>query len=614
MKALRLFSSIQSKLIIIYVLLILIAMQLIGVYFVRTLESYFINNFSDSLRKQTYLLAEFVEPYLNVKVRTEDASSEPTKDINAMVEKLFTLSGAEIQIIDGNGIVLSTSIESHRDVIGKKNTQTEVSRALQGIRLNERMVVDIDGLRKKRIATPIGSGGNIVGAIYIVASMEDLYRNMSRINQIFISGTVIALVLTALLGVILSSTITAPIKQIRKSTRAIAEGQFNQFVTVRSADEIGQLAESFNFMTSRLKEALGSIEEEKEKLAQVLANMSDGVVAADVDGRVIVMNRQAHMMFGILESEMVPRNMARLLNMNWSTIKEQAEHPDEAKQMWLQMQDEVEETRTVRITFTAIRRTDRKMAGIIAVLHDVTQQEQLEQQRKDFVANVSHELRTPLTTIKSYLEALVEDGALQEPELAERFLAVTRNETERMIRLVNDLLLLSQLDRPQSLLQPSSVNVTELLDEVSDRFAFQMQQKQMTCEVQVPTDLPPLLAERDKLDQVLDNLVSNAIKFTPEQGRIVIKAVRNDERWLTLSVSDNGIGIPKQDIAYIFDRFYRVDKGRSRQMGGTGLGLSIARTIVHAHGGTITIDSQLHKGTTVTFTLPVDDKGSATHV
>jgi two-component system sensor histidine kinase VicK len=238
----------------------------------------------------------------------------------------------------------------------------------------------------------------------------------------------------------------------------------------------------------------------------------------------------------------------------------------------------------------------------------------LEHQRKEFVANVSHELRTPLTTIKSYLEALVDDGALQDPELAERFLGVTRNETERMIRLVNDLLLISQLDRPQSQLNLQALQVGELLEEVSDRFAFQLQQKQMTCDVKFASELPPLLVDRDKLDQVLDNLLSNAIKFTPEQGRIVIKAEQLDARWIRISVQDNGIGIPKKDIEFIFDRFYRVDKGRSRQMGGTGLGLSIARTIIHAHGGTIAIESQLHTGTTVSFTLPIDEKGSADHV
>jgi two-component system sensor histidine kinase VicK len=599
MIASRLVSTIQSKLIIIYVLLILFAMQLIGVYFVRTLESFFINNFSDSLRKQTVLLSEFVEPYLTTQASGMALPSDSYRDINSMVDKLFTVSGAEIQVLDSNGIVLSTSLEAHRSFIGKKNTQTEVSRALQGVRDNEMMIVDAEGTRKKVIAMPVGGGGKIVGAVYIVASMEDLYQDMRRINQIFISGTVIALVLTALLGVMLSHTITKPIKQMRKSATAIADGDFNQFVSVHGEDEIGQLADSFNFMTSRLKEALTNIEEEKEKLALVLTNMSDGVIAADEYGRVIVMNRQARKMLLIEEQEGVRRNMAKLLDLSWSKIKEYAEggyvHTDSPN---------------VRIHFTTIRRKDKATAGIVAVLQDVTKQEQLEQQRKDFVANVSHELRTPLTTIRSYLEAL-DEGALAEAELAKRFVGVTRNETERMIRLVEDLLLLSQLERPEAQLKLHAISVQELLEEVADRFSFKLEQKHLTCRVQIESTLPVVLADRDQMDQVLDNLLSNAIKFTPEHGQVDIVAVQDGEQWVKFSVADTGIGIPEQDIEYIFDRFYRADKARSRQMGGTGLGLSIAQKIIHAHGGTISLTSQLNRGTVVVFTLPVAGRGRA---
>jgi two-component system sensor histidine kinase VicK len=601
MIASRLVSTIQSKLIIIYVLLILFAMQLIGVYFVRTLESFFITNFSDSLRKQTVLLSEFVEPYLTTQASGMALASDSYRDINSMVDKLFTVSGAEIQVLDSNGIVLSTSLEAHRSFIGKKNTQTEVSRALQGVRDNEMMIIDAEGTRKKVIAMPVGGDGKIVGAVYIVASMEDLYQDMRRINQIFISGTVIALVLTALLGVMLAHTITKPIKQMRKSATAIADGDFNQFVSVHGEDEIGQLADSFNFMTSRLKEALTNIEEEKEKLALVLTNMSDGVIAADEYGRVIVMNRQARKMLLIEEQEGVRRNMAKLLDMSWSKIKEYAE-----------VGYVLTDSPNVRISFTTIRRKDKATAGIVAVLQDVTKQEQLEQQRRDFVANVSHELRTPLTTIRSYLEAL-DEGALAEAELAKRFVGVTRNETERMIRLVEDLLQLSQLERPEAQLKLQTIKAQELLEEVADRFSFKMEQKQLTCRVHADTVLPPVLADRDQMDQVLDNLLSNAIKFTPEHGSVDIVAEQDGEHWVKVSVADTGIGIPEQDIQYIFDRFYRADKARSRHMGGTGLGLSIAQKIIHAHGGTISLSSQLNRGTVVAFTLPIAGRGGRAH-
>ena len=606
----RFFGTVQIKLIIIYVLLILIAMQLIGVYFVRTLESSFVENFSDSLQKQTYLLAEFVEPYLANQQSSSNLQQPEIVDINEMVRKLFTISGAEIQVIDDNGIVLSSSLESHQNFIGKKNTKKEVSRALQGIRLNESMVYDAEGLRKKIIATPVGSGREIFGAIYIEASMEDLYENINRINQIFISGTLIALGLTVLLGVILSHTITAPIKQMRKSATAIADGQFNQFVPVHANDEIGQLADSFNFMTSRLKEALSGIEEEKEKLATVLTHMSDGVVAADEYGRIILMNRQARQMFGYEEEHREIRNLARLLNKSWSAIKEASDRTGFSELMQLPWDEQsTNERQTLRVTFTPVRPKDMTLTGIIAVFQDVTIQQQLEQQRKDFVANVSHELRTPLTTIKSYLEALDEDEAIQDPELAKRFIGVARNETERMIRLVQDLLMLSQLERPAAMLQRKPISVQELLEEVSDRFAFQFQQKDLQFYLKISDQLPTIDADRDQMDQVLDNLLSNAIKFTPAKGRIEITAQQIDEQWIQVRVMDNGIGIPKKDIAFIFDRFYRADKARSRQMGGTGLGLSIAQTIVQAHGGSVSLESDVRSGTMVTFTVPASERG-----
>jgi two-component system sensor histidine kinase VicK len=238
------------------------------------------------------------------------------------------------------------------------------------------------------------------------------------------------------------------------------------------------------------------------------------------------------------------------------------------------------------------------------MLHDITEQEQLEDARREFVANVSHELRTPLTTMKSYLEAL-DDGAIEDPSLAHRFVGVMRNETERMIRLVNDLLHLSRLDSRKALISRVPTHVPDMLEEVADRFSFQLDQKEISIEIEVASGIQEVMLDRDQIDQVLDNLVSNAIKYTPEEGSIAIRARKTEKEWLEIVVQDNGIGIPRKDLARIFDRFYRVDKARSRNMGGTGLGLSIAREIVKAHGGTISLDSELNQGTRVTFALPV---------
>lgn len=601
MKGLRFFQSIQAKVIIIYVLLILIAMQLIGVYFVRTLESYFKNDFIESHNIQAELLTQWVEKYLNEETKLGD-TKKTYAEMNDVVNKLFANSSAEIQVIDANGFVLTTSMASHQAIIGQKNTQTEVNRALQGIKDNQRMFTDFDGVRKMIITKPVGSGVKVNGAIYIIASMEELYSTMNRINQFLITGTLIALGLTAGLGVVLSATITSPIKAITRQATAVAEGRFNEKVAVFGKDEIGQLGHTFNFMMERLRDALSLNEEEKEKLASILSNMNDGLIATDDDGRVIVVNRRAKQILELTEDDIVGRTLPEVLGITRETMKELQSGDD--PMLLLQFYHEGEEEHlSVRVTLTTVYSKEKGSASTIAMLQDVTDQEKLEEARREFVANVSHELRTPLTTIKSYLEAL-EDGALEEPQLAGKFVNVTRNETERMIRLVTDLLQLSRLDSKQAIIGREITDVAEMLEEVADRFAFQLEQRDIAIAVKVEAEVAEIMLDRDRIDQVLDNLVSNAIKYTPDGGHISLMARRLDTKQLEVSVQDTGIGIPKKDLSRIFERFYRVDKARSRNMGGTGLGLSIAREIVRAHGGNIGLESEFGQGTKVTFTLP----------
>lgn len=609
MRGIRFFQTVQSKLIVIYVLLILLAMQVIGVYFVRTMENSFKNNFTDSLNKQAYLLAEFVEPYLSANQEGKFVDGKRTyEDLSDVVSKLFPISSAEIQVIDANAVVrvVSSSLQNRQTILNQKNTQKEVTMALQGIRDVEREI-DENGEPKKVIAQPIGAGTKVIGAVYIVASMEELYGTMKRINKIFISGTLIALVLTAFLGVILSHTITNPIKEITRQATAMAEGDFNQQVDIMGSDEIGQLGQAFNYMTNRLKEALSLNEEEREKLASILSNMTDGVIATNDRGKVIVVNRRAEEMLQIKEGQAFEKEVFQLLGIPKEKIG--AYRLEEGHMTIINLPAPGdEEPLSVRVVFSPIHTSDRGVAGTIAVLQDVTEQEKLEQERKEFVANVSHELRTPLTTLRSYLEAL-EDGAMADQSLAPRFLHVARNETERMIRLVNDLLHLSKLDSKRAIPMKEPTNITEMLEEVADRFSFQLRQKNIRLRIDKKDKLGKVLLDRDQIDQVLDNLISNSLKYTPEGGHIRIVAQKVGDNWVEISVEDNGIGIPKKDINRIFDRFYRVDKARSRSMGGTGLGLSIAREIIKAHGGIITLESELNRGTKVTFTLPVRGEG-----
>ncbi|NMM52267.1 cell wall metabolism sensor histidine kinase WalK [Paenibacillus aquistagni] len=603
----RFLRTIQAKLIIIYVLLILIAMQLIGVYFVSTMKHTLTNNFTNDLQ----MTANFVLTYAEQKLKGEEEidSEGSLEDLEAIVRNLFNMNGVEIQILDATGKVLITSVQAHADYIGRKNTEMVVNRALQGIRDNEEVIIDEENVRKKVLAKPISSGTKIVGALYVVASMKDLYTTIEDINKIFLSGMVIALGLTAVLGVILAHTITQPIKNITRQATRVADGDFEGQVPVLGNDEIGQLSEAFNDMTRRLQEALSVNEEEKEKLASVLTNMSDGVIAADEQGRVILINRRASVMLGKRGQECENKPMADLLGVEPWQLEERAQ--DKVNWMLLPLHSaegdsEPHET-ILRVTFTPIHRRGEGITGTIVVLQDVTEQEKLDQSRREFVANVSHELRTPLTTIKSYAEAL-EDGALEEQQLAGRFVGVIRNETERMIRLVTDLLHLSRLDSKHAKLRMKPIHVSELLEEVLDRFSFQFRSKQIEAVIEVKEGVEQAWMDRDQIDQVLDNLVSNALKYTAEGGSVkLIADVTEDQRFVAITVQDTGIGIPKKDLERIFERFYRVDKGRSRNMGGTGLGLSIAREMVLAHGGSIVMESEWNEGTSVTFTLPMKD-------
>ncbi|EXX85353.1 cell wall metabolism sensor histidine kinase WalK [Paenibacillus darwinianus] len=608
----RLFRTIQVKLIIIYVLLILIAMQLIGVYFISTMKTSLTDSFTSSLNEQTNMLTVFVEDTLTRGAAGNEATEkEISAELNSLLSSLFNISEADIQILDANGKVLATSDQAQQSIVGRKNTTLTVFRALQGISNIEEDIIDEDNVRKKVIARPAYEyGGNVeprkvVGAVYIVASMKDLYETVNRINRIFVSGMLIALGLTGVLGVLLAHTITTPIKGLTRQVSAVADGQFDKQVPVYGDDEIGQLSEAFNHMTVRLQEALSANEEEKEKLASILANMSDGVIAADENGTVIVTNRRAREMLDVKEG--TGRPLAALLGMPEDKVNELQTGVQHSTLLRKEMENSEEEW-LLRVTFTPIHRRGKTTSGTIAVLQDVTEQEKLERSRREFVANVSHELRTPLTTIKSYVEAL-DDGALEDKSLAGRFVGVIRGESERMIRLVTDLLHLSRLDSNQAPLRRKAVGVREMLEEVSDRFSFQMRQKSIGSSVLIEDGIENVWLDRDQIDQVLDNLMSNAIKYTMDGGHIEIAARKPDASSMAISVKDNGMGIPQRDISRIFDRFFRVDKARSRNMGGTGLGLSIAREIIKAHGGAIELESEWNEGTTVTFTLPTVHEG-----
>ncbi|CAJ1000741.1 MULTISPECIES: cell wall metabolism sensor histidine kinase WalK [Brevibacillus] len=608
MRPLRLFTTVQWKVVVIYMLLILMAMQFIGAYFARQVESYYLNNFSETVNAQASLLATHLEGYLRPRDAKEQSAEEVRQGIDNLINNLVKLNGTNVQVIDSSGTVISTTEDKR--ILGRRTSQPEVTIALLGTRSESMRIDPRTGDRVKMLVLPVKGDNIVYGAVYMVASMEGTYMTIRKMNGILASGTMIALLLTAGLGVVLARTITTPVKEMTRQARAVADGDFNRNVRVYSEDEIGQLGMAFNHMTRRLKEAILQQEEEREKLASILTNMSDGVIAANRDGQIILLNRSAEEMLQVTMNECVQKGTT-LHNLLRLPPEEEMPLYAQNEPLFIEMVLPNKDVLILRVTFTPLQHDSGKKGGIIAVLQDVTEQQRLEQQRREFVANVSHELRTPLTTIKSYVEALL-DGAVEEPELSNRFLRVTMSETERMIRLVNDLLQLSRFDSQGVRLHCKDVDANQLLRYAVDRISLFGEQQGVQLSLDIQETLPEVYIDKDAINQVLDNLLSNAIKYTPAGGSVVLRAYANrHQKRVYISIADTGIGIPSRDLKRIFERFYRVDKARSRGQGGTGLGLAIARELVQAHGAEIEITSELNQGTTVTFWVPYAKGGKA---
>lgn len=586
----KFFHSVQWKLIVIYTMITLVAMQVIGLYFVQATEDYYLDNFNRTLETQASLLSVNLERYLS-----EDEINE--EEINLLAGSLFALNGVDVTITDQSGVVISTSDHKETNVIGKKISQTEVNSALLGIR-SEAIRVDTEkGERTKYLALPVKQGKNVIGVVFLQASVEHVYETISRINRILFSAIIIALAITTILGYLLSRTITKPIKEIREQAENISQGDYKQEVKIYGRDEIGDLGQTFNLMAVKLDNAMDLLSEEKEKLANILTNMSDGVVATDKAGKIILINQRATELLDIDEADLQDSTLSAELSKVLS--------PDKSESIIYRYTKNGKE-RILKLTKSDLQ-VDNQKTGEIIVIYDVTKDQQHEQMRKDFVANVSHELRTPLTTIKSYIEAL-EDGAIRDEKIASNFINVANQETDRMVRLVNDLLMLSRIEGEELHPIRSQVSIHGLIEDVVDRFSLKVREKQITLKLYCADELEPIYVDADKIDQVLNNLIYNAIKYTDIDGEIVISCYQETGRQYVV-IEDNGVGIPEEDLPRLFERFYRVDKARSRELGGTGLGLAITREIIKAHHGNITVESELGQGTKFTFYLPIGWEG-----
>ena len=600
MKKVGFFRSIHLKFVIIYVLLILIAMQIIGVYFVRKLETTLITNYQDSVKQRVNLLVYDIQEEL-VKERGKE---DPTKEeaIREIFKGYKSSDISEIWVIDGGSFkILGTSNANNQGIVGQRTTNLKIKRSI--VFEEDEDVIQMDTRTGKRVwvlSTPIMHNSEAIGAVYLVAKIENIFSQMKDINKILATGTAIALIFTALLGVLLAQTITRPIADMRKQALAMTRGNFSRKVKVYGYDEIGQLALTFNNLTKKLQEAQATTEGEKRKLSSVISYMTDGVIATDRKGRIILINDPAEKMLSVSRETVLAQPIVSVIGLDENYSFED---------LLLEKESVVLDYSTkgkpfiLRANFSVIQKESGFVNGLIAVLYDITEQEKIDIERREFVANVSHELRTPLTTMRSYLEALAE-GAWKDEEIAPNFLEITQGETERMIRLVNDLLQLSKMDSVDYRLSKEWVNFPIFFNRIIDRFEL-TKNLNATFIREIEDETIFVEIDEDKITQVLDNIISNAMKYSPEGGIITFKTKQSEDK-ITISISDEGVGIPKDNLDKIFDRFYRVDKARTRKLGGTGLGLAIAKEMVNAHGGNIWADSVEGKGTTIFFTLPYD--------
>ncbi|NKN29511.1 cell wall metabolism sensor histidine kinase WalK [Weissella cibaria] len=601
----RFFSSIHFKIALVFTLTLLVTLELVGAFFVKRLEQQNLASF----RTQIALPA-----YVNDSLTQQLTSSDQTKvnaDIHTILTSVNNASISEITVVDYSGIVRGTSDINNQDEVGQKTTDANVKAALAGGKYTKNPVEQRSGTRYQVMVKPLVSSSagesNIVGVVEVRASLETVYDNLNHISLIYFSASLLAVMLGVVMAVIISRSLTKPIAEINDRTTRIAQGDYSGGILVRSNDEIGQLAENVNALAVRIEETTNSTEFERRRLDSVLEHMTDGVIATDRRGSINIINTAALQMTGIDDST-VAMGQSILEVLQISDRYNLRELLDNQEELLLDFSTD-ERQLIIRAYFSLIQRASGFISGLVIVLHDVTEQQRIELERRQFVSNVSHELRTPLTSVKSYVDAL-QEGAIDDPEVARNFLAVAQDETTRMIHMINDLLELSRMDSGTMKLETEYVNVGELFNYILNRFDMiiandDKPEKYYTIKREIPKVQIWVELDTSKFTQVIDNIMNNAIKYSPDGGVVTARMIDNQKE-VVLSITDQGLGIPKKDLGHVFDRFFRVDKARSRAQGGTGLGLAISKEIIERFGGRIWVESAEGQGSTFSISLPYE--------
>ena len=597
------FKSIRWKFVTIYFILVLIAMLVAGIFIIKEIDDLHISKASQEL--------EGVREVLMPELQDLTELSQNKELVLNIIED-YNRAGfgidEEVWVIDDNrNDVIATTGVGDSSFLKDEDSINLMIKARQEQKKQELVIKDINDNRAMVQVYPITNLdiGENTGILFLRRDLSSVDLTVNKIKEIIIRVIIASSLATIVLGFIISKSISDPIKDITRKAVLMSKGNFEHYVQVKSNDEIGELSETFNFLTRKLKKSLREISLEKTKVEAIVNHMTDGVIAVDNHHHIILMNPKAIELLNFGTEGYFETDFDKLIepissSLTYNQITTEVED-------WVGTQLITIEDSIVKFNYAPYVNDQDEKTGIVYVLQDVTDAEKLDAMRRDFVANVSHELKTPLTSIKSYTETLM-DGYVDDPETQKQFLKVIDSEAERMTRLVRDLLQLSNFDSHKITFYKEYNDYVDLARKCVNQLMMSARKKNITIKMITTQEQLVGLFDLHRMEQVVINIISNAIKYTPENGFVDIQVMERDDRAI-VRVKDNGIGIPSDDLPSIFDRFYRVDKARTRNMGGTGLGLSIAKEIVHGHEGSIEIESEFGKGTVIVISIPMDVTG-----
>lgn len=582
--------TIRWKLMGSYLLLLLVMGMTLSAYLNHTLENYLVGGIRDHLLRETKLAGLMAEREIRDLRRD---SPGVASDIGSQVQ-------ARVTVIDRSGEVLGDSEVPTANLMTLENhlNRPEVQQALKsgtGSAIRYSSTVRADLLY---VAIPFGSIQGREGIIRLALPLSAVEKTKASLHANLGAALALALLLSIILSYILSNVTSRTLRTMAAAAASIGRGDFSRRLPVIGRDELGELARVMNEMTERLDEQLKRLSAEKSRLDAILRGMGEGLMVTDAGGTVVLVNPAFLKFFAI--DDVVGRPLLDISR--HPALNRACRLVASTSQEYLEEITLPQEGEKTLLTHWVPLLENGEIRGVVAVFHDISDLKRLERIRKDFVANVSHELRTPVTVIKGYAETLMGGVLRTDPERAASFIGVIQSHAERLATLINDLLALSELESGGISLELKPVSLEGTVGHVCRLLEQKAHDKGITIDRGGVEGAPQVLADRGKLEQVLINLLDNAIKYTPENGSVSFSAVEAGEM-VKISVTDTGIGIPPKDIPRIFERFYRVDTARSREMGGTGLGLSIVRHIVQLHGGTISVESTHGKGTIFSFTL-----------